>query len=132
MAIPINANVEKEWATGLVGLRMKVPGSWWDKIDSSGHQLHTGKIHSINFEQTQNQNYWQLQLDDVVDELDLYPMKYYAVLKYADESCPLYYSSFRLPAQFVPNPVNETATMPSTSETKIESSKEYICTEPVD
>ena len=29
------------------------------------HLLHAGKIHSIDFEQTQNQNYWQLQLDNV-------------------------------------------------------------------
>ena len=73
-----------------------------------------------------------LQLDDV-DEPDLYPMRYDAVLKYADECSPSY-SSFRLPAQLVPNPVNETATIPSASEieTKIEpkSSKEYVCTKP--
>ena len=54
MVVPANANVNIECATGLVvRLRMKVPGSWWDNNDSSGHQqLHDGKIHSINFEQT--------------------------------------------------------------------------------
>ena len=121
MAIPTNANVDKEWATSLVGLRMKVPGSWWDNSDSSGHQLHAGKIHSIDFQKSQNRNqtYWQLQLDNV-DEPDLYPMRYDTVLKYADECSPSY-SSFRLPAQLVPNPVNETATIPSTSETESES-----------
>ena len=71
MVAPANAN--KEWATGLVRLRIEVPSSWWDNNnDSSGspHQLYEDKIHSVNFEQTQNQNYWQLQLDNV-DEPDL-------------------------------------------------------------
>ena len=67
----------------------------------------------------------QLQLDDV-DEPDLYPIRYDAVLKYADESCPSY-SSLRLSAQLVSNPINETATPASTEN---ESSKEYICTKP--
>ena len=100
MAIPTNANVHKEWATGLVGLRIKVPGSWWNNSDSTGHQRYAGKVHSIDFQQSQNQNYWQLQLDNV-DESDLYPMRFDAALKYADETCPSY-SSFRLPAQLIP------------------------------
>ena len=79
MALPTNANGKKEWATGLVGLRMKVPGSWWDNSDISEHQLHAGKMHCINFEQTQNQNYCQLQLYDI-HEPDLYPMRYDAAL----------------------------------------------------
>ena len=89
MAIPANANANKEWATGLVGLRMKVPASWWDNSDDTAHQLHPGKIHSVDFRKSQNQNYWNLQLDDV-DEPDLYPMRYDAVLKYADECSPSY------------------------------------------
>ena len=104
---------------------MKVTGSWWDNSDSSRHQLHAGKIHSFDFQQTQNQNYWQLQLDDV-NEPDFYPMRYDDVRKYADDTCSLY-SSFRLPAQLVPNPVSKTAT-PSSSES--ENHKEYICTTP--
>ena len=119
MVVPTNANVDKEWATTLVGLRMKVPGSWWDNTDSSGNHLHPGKIHSINFAQIENQNYWQLQLDDV-DEPELYPMRYDAVVAYADESCPSY-SSFRLPVELVPNPVNERAS---------QNCKEYIWTDP--
>ena len=107
---------------------MKNPASWWENSgDSSGHQLHTRKIHSVHFQKRKNQNYWQLQLGDV-DEPDLYVMRYDAVLKYADETCPSY-SSFRLPAQLVPSPINETATIPAGSESK--SSTEYVCTNPV-
>ena len=100
-----------------------MPGSWWHNSDSSGHQLHAGKIHSIDFQKSQNQNYWQLQLDDV-DEPDLYPMRYDAVLKYADETCPSY-SSFRLPVQLDLDSVNEPAMLRSESESK--DCKEYIC-----
>ena len=60
MVVPTNANVDKEWAsTGLVGLRMEVPGSWWDKNNNSSgnHGVHLGKIHSINFAQNENPNY---------------------------------------------------------------------------
>ena len=83
MVVPANADVNKKLATSLVGLRMKVLGSWWDNSDSSGHQLHDGKIHFIDFEENENRIF-QLQLDDV-DEPDLYPMRYHAVLAYADE-----------------------------------------------
>ena len=107
MAVPTNANVDKEWATGLIGLRMEVPGFWCDNSDISGKHLHSGKIHLINFEENKNRIF-QLQPDDV-NEPDSCPMIYYAVLKYADETCPSY-SSFRLPVQLVPNPVNETVT----------------------
>ena len=62
---------------------MKVPDSWWihshNSGSSSGNHLHAGKIHFIDFEQNKNQNYWQLLLDNV-DEPDLYPMRYDAVL----------------------------------------------------
>ena len=53
-------------------------------------------------------------------------MRYDAVLKYVDETCPLY-SIFRLPAQLVPKPVNETA-MPSSESGNC---KEYIKTVPM-
>ena len=66
-----------------------------------------GEFIPIDFEENKN---WtiQLQLDDV-DEPELYPSRYNAVLRYADKTCPLY-SGFRLPAQLVSNPVNEKAT----------------------
>ena len=68
---------------------MKVPGSWWDNIsDSSENELHAGKIHSINFDPIETQNYWRLQLDDV-NERDLYSMRHDAILQYADETYPL-------------------------------------------
>ena len=51
-------------------------------------------------------------------------MRYDTVLKYADESRPLY-SSFRLPAHLVPNPINETAIS-----SESENCKEYIKTVP--
>ena len=55
-----------------------------------------------------------------MNEPELYSMRYYAVLKYAEETCPSY-SSFRFPAQLVPNPINEIAT---SSESK--NCKEYV------
>ena len=63
---------------------------------------------------------------DNINSSDLYSIRYDAVLAYADETCP-FYSSCRLPAQLVPNPVNETA-LPVSTES--ESSKEYVCTKP--
>eukprot|EP00532_Pseudo-nitzschia_australis_P014256 CAMPEP_0168278384 /NCGR_PEP_ID=MMETSP0141_2-20121125/19841_1 /TAXON_ID=44445 /ORGANISM="Pseudo-nitzschia australis, Strain 10249 10 AB" /LENGTH=56 /DNA_ID=CAMNT_0008221111 /DNA_START=21 /DNA_END=191 /DNA_ORIENTATION=- len=55
MGIPTNANVDKEWAPSLVGLRMNVSGSWWNNNTSdSGINriiLHPGKIHSVDFQQ---------------------------------------------------------------------------------
>ena len=55
MVVLANANTHKKWATGLVRLTMKVPGSRWDNINSSGHQLHDRKIHYIDFEENRNQ-----------------------------------------------------------------------------
>ena len=52
MAIPANANVDKEWATSLAGLRMKVPRSWWDSSGDSEDQLHAGKIHSVDLKKS--------------------------------------------------------------------------------
>ena len=113
--------------------------SWRNNSDSSGNHLHPGKIHSVNFDQIENQNYWQLQLD-YVDESELYPMKYDAVLAYADESS-LSYSSFRVLAQLVHNPLNlcpykaweldsdgEDGRITRSSESK--NCKEYIKTKP--
>ena len=127
MVIPTNANgnadIDKEWATSLVGLRMKVSGSWWTNstgnTSSSGIILHPGKIHSVDFQAHRNR-FFLLQLDDV-DEPELYPMRYDAVLAYADE-CSELYDSFRLPSELVPNPVNEIATQNCT---------EYTQTDPI-
>ena len=47
-------------------------------------------------------------------------MRYYAVLAYDADECSPLYSSFRLPAQLVPKPVNETAS---------QNCKKYIQTE---
>ena len=49
---------------------------------------------------------------------------------HADETCPSY-SSFRLPAQLILNPANETAT-PASSESESKNCKEYVCTKPED
>ena len=72
----------------------------------------SGEIHSVGFEQSQNQNYWQnWQLQELidVDKPELYFMRHdTAVLAYADEDSPLY-SSFRLPMELVPSPVNKSA-----------------------
>ena len=63
-------------------------------------------------------------------EMDLYPMRYDAVLKYADEACPSD-SSFRLPEQLLPNPANGTATPPRSAESESDRNPhEYDCTKP--
>ena len=77
------------------------------RVESQGKQNHPGRIHSINFEQNKN-GFFQLQLDDVINEPELYPMIYDAVFAYADECNPSY-SSFRLPAQILFDPINETS-----------------------
>ena len=71
--------------------------------------LHHDRIHSIDFEQNQKQNHWQLQLDDALYEPELYPMRYGKVLSYGDENRPSY-SSFKLLTELVPYPINKTAT----------------------
>ena len=105
----------------LVGLGMNVPGSWWNKSDNSRTVLHLLKIHSIDFDQIENQNYLRFQSLDNVDEPELYLMRYDAVLAYADECSSSPYSSFRLSVELVPHPVNETAR---------QNCKEYIWTKP--
>ena len=89
IAAHTKANVDEEWASSLAGLRTKVPVSWWihngssGSSGNSGNHLHPGRIHSIDFEQ--DQRYFQsVQLDNIVAP-ELYPMRYDAVLDYADE-----------------------------------------------
>ena len=71
MIILTNVDANKELATSLVGLRMKVSDSRWihsgKNGSSSGNHLHAERIHFIDFEQNKNksQNYLQLHLDDV-------------------------------------------------------------------
>ena len=105
MGLHTNAKVNKEPTRSLVGLKIKVLDTWWNNSDSSGNILHPGRIHSIDFAQKKNQNYWQLQLDDVA-EPELYHMRYTDVLAYADDYSTSY-RSFMLPVQFVANPVNK-------------------------
>ena len=81
----------------------------------------------MDFDQIKNQNYWQLQLDDV-NEPDLYPMRYDVVLAYADE-CNVCFGSFRLHSYCVPNPSGKSASCSSMS-TSSENCKEYVRKKP--
>ena len=119
-------NVGKEWAASLLGLRMQVPGFWWH--NSWGNYLYPGWIDSVNFVDN-GIRFWLYQLDDpdYQDEDNLYPMRYDAVLAYADEDS-LSFSSFRLPTHSLTNPSNESASAAAT--TTDHNYKEYVRTEP--
>ena len=119
-------NVDKEWAASLLGLRMQVPGFWWHS--DYGNDLCPGRIHSVNFDDN-GICFWLFQLDDpdYQDEDNLYPMRYDAVLAYADEDSSSF-SSFRFPTQSLTNPSNESASAAAT--TIGQNCKEYIRKEP--
>ena len=40
-------SVDKEWAVKLIGLRMRVPGIWWDGC--TGSQRYEGWIAAVDF-----------------------------------------------------------------------------------
>ena len=101
-----------------MGLRIQVWNNRGNSI-SCETDLHPGKIHSINFEQSKKCCF-QLQLDDA-DESESYPMVYDVALVYADE-CRTSFTDFRLPPYLLSNPVNESDT--STENCK----REYVST----
>jgi len=73
--------IDQKWAQSLVGLRLKVPGIWWnnctDKI------FYAGRISKINFSD-KFERYFILELDTG----ESYPMRYDAVRMYADKDLP--------------------------------------------
>ena len=90
--------IDREWASSLKGLRMNVPDDWWDGF--TGQKLNGGVIARVDFGIDRNK-YFQLKLDG--ERGAYYPMRYDAVVCYADETHRSF-SSFGLPAHAVSNP----------------------------
>jgi hypothetical protein len=98
--------VYKEWAESLIGLRMQVEESWWDGC--SGSTLYPGRIAAVNFDDAVGR-FFLLQLDEE-REGETYPMRYDAVLHYADEQHPNF-SRFHLPDGLLEDPADEEITL---------------------
>ena len=70
--------IDEEWATELVGLRMKVLGSFWNGCtDEQKRTFYGGIIKEYNHDKRR----WLIQFDN--DDEDQY-MRYDAVLRFAD------------------------------------------------
>ena len=95
--------IDQEWAESLIGLRVKVPEGWWD--GASGSALFMGTIRSVDFNDTA-ERYFQFECDGDAVPGRLYPMRYDAVLHYADEEDERY-SQFRLLSSPPANPDGE-------------------------
>ena len=98
-------SVDREWAASLVGLRMLVESCWWPAYDDS--ELNPGRIADVNFDDPAGR-FFLLELDD--EPGAHYPMRYDAVLKYADETHRNFHT-FHLPIQLLPDPEDETITL---------------------
>ncbi len=94
--------IDKEWASSLVGLQLKVPGSWWHG-EPDKKRLFQCVVSQVDFDQP-NRKYFQIK---VIEEGEsLYPMRYDAVAGYADldhESI----GNFQLPSEEVLDQSNE-------------------------
>jgi hypothetical protein len=82
--------IDHEWATSLLGLRMKVQESWWPGYH--GTNLCPGMIVDVDFS-CQLSKFFFLQLDG---EDWTYAMCYHIVLLYANEEDPNYHN-YHLP-----------------------------------
>ena len=100
--------IDCEWAGSLKGLRMNVPDDWWDGF--TGHKLNGGVIARVDFGIDGNK-YFQLELDG--ERGAYYPMRYDAVVRYADKTHRAF-SSFRLPAHAVSDPAQEVVVVEET------------------
>ena len=89
------------WAESLVGLRVKVPESWWVNFD--GTNLFPGVTAAIDFTKPR-QTYFQLELDSELGAY--YPMRYDSVFSFADEEQERF-QRFRLPRYAMANPEGE-------------------------
>ena len=98
-------NIVREWATRLVGLRMKVEERWWQGC--KGTKLYTGKLTGIDFGK-EKENYVILELND--EPGDPYHMRYDAVLKYADYEDHNFHK-FHLPPGQLQDPSQEEVTV---------------------
>ena len=94
---------DKEWATGLVGLRVALPNYWWPK--EKGNHIHKGKIAFIDPLEP-NGNYFAFQLDATPQHH--YGLTYAGVVKYADATDDKF-ARYHLPAKPPANPELERA-----------------------
>eukprot|EP00956_Cyclotella_meneghiniana_P043310 scaffold263758_cov139-Cyclotella_meneghiniana.AAC.1 len=84
---------------------MLVESSWWDGYDDS--ELNPGTISSVKFNDNAGR-FFLLELDD--EPGAHYPMRYDAVLKYADETHRSFHT-FHLPFGLLPDPNDECVTL---------------------
>ena len=84
--------IDQEWAATLIGLRLKVPERWW--AGCTGSKLFHGKIIAIDFSDDAKR-YFKFEPDS--EKGAHYPIRYDAVLHYADEDHQSY-SKFLLPS----------------------------------
>ena len=106
MTEPSNTlSVDRDWAASLVGLRMLVESRWWDGYDDG--ELNPGRIAAVDFNDA-NGRFFMLEIDS--EPGAHYPMRYDAVLHYADETHKQYYT-FQLPTGLLPDPQDEEVTL---------------------
>ena len=106
MTDPSNTiSVDREWAESLVGLRMLVESRWWDGYDDG--ELNPGTISAVDFDDSAGR-FFLLELDD--EPGAHYPMRYDAVLKYADETHRSYHT-YKLPIGLLADPEDEEVTL---------------------
>ena len=77
---PIPIPIDAVWAESLVGLRVKVPDSWW--VNCDGTKLYPGVIAAIDFTKPR-QTHFQLNLDSELGAY--YPIQHDSVFLFADE-----------------------------------------------
>ena len=89
--------IDEEWATELVGLRMKVRVLFWNNCTKEEKRtFYEGLIQSYNHDKKR----WLVEFDN--DDDDQY-MRYDAVLRFADEDAGTFLD-FKLPAIPIPLP----------------------------
>ena len=92
--------IDEEWAAELVGLRMRVRGSFWNGCtEEEKRTFYGGIIKEYNHDKRR----WLIEFDN--DDDDQY-MRYDAVLRYADEDAGTFHD-FKLPAIPIPPPQDE-------------------------
>jgi len=92
--------IDKEWASELVGLRMKVLGSFWNGLSAQERRTFYGGIIK---EYNHDKRRWLIQFDN--GDEDQY-MRYDAVLRFADEGADTFHD-YKLPAIPIPPPDDE-------------------------
>ena len=93
--------IDEEWAAELVGLRMKVRGSFWNNCSTQERKTFYGGIIK---EYNHDKRRWLVQFDNNDDEDQF--MRYDAVLRFADESADTFHD-YKLPAIPIPPPEDE-------------------------